>query len=767
MTEFSVIGKSVPRVDAAVKATGEAQYTADLNMPGMLWGKTLQSPVAHARILNIDCSRALRLPGVRAVVTGRDVRGRKHGFNADTRDKFPLESEKVRYIGDEIAAVAAVDLDTAEEAVSLIKVDYEELPAIFDPEEAMKDGAPQLHDHVRNNISAETHMCLGDMEAGFREADLVREDRLETQYVVHGFLEPHAAIGLWDHTGKATLWATLQSPYMAYRVVAWGLGIPLNKLRVVQPFVGGGFGGKNEAFGLYFASLLLSQKTGKPVKVVYTQEDVFLTGRRRHAMILTPKVGMKRDGTITAVQFKMVADGGAYASVGTLSIYIPGGTMTIPLRIPRLQYDAYRVYTNKPYAGALIGHGMPQARLALDAVIDDMAQELGLDPLDVCMKNAVQPGESTVSGFQVTSFGFQDTLRVAGNSIGWREKRSKRRLQDGKLRGVGLGVGPGVIGMKVQGHDGSAAIVEMHEDGTVTLLGGFTDAGQGAETVMAMILAEDLGLAMEDVTVAKLDSQYTPMDPGVFGGRTTFCSGRAVRAAAADVRRQIFEYAAEQLEANPEDLELKDRNVFVKGSPDHNLPLLQVVRGLQYGRGAPIIGRGTASPDVEMIDFKRGVGNMSAAYSGATQAAEVEIDTETGQVKVLKMAVAHDCGRALNPAMVEGQMHGPATSGLAQVLFEDATVEKAHGQVITTSFTDYKMPTALDTFEAIDTFHIESIDPKGPFGAKDAGESAQIGALPAVANAVANALGVRIKTLPLTPEKVLRVLEELPPKILD
>lgn len=761
MTDFSVIGKRVPRVDAVVKATGHAEYTGDLAMPGMLWGKTLQSPVPHARILNIDCSRALRLPGVRAVVTGKDVKGRKYGLMPTTRDKFPLEMEKVRHVGDEIAAVAATDLDIAEEALSLIKVDLEELPAVFNPEQAMADGAPQLHEHAKNNISAETHMRLGDVEEGFREAALVREGRFETQFVVHGFLEPHACIGLWDRTtGKATLWACLQSPYMAYRVVAWGLGIPLNKLRVIQPFIGGGFGGKNEAFGLYFASLLLSEKTGKPVKITYGQEDVFLSGRRRHAMVLTPKIGMKKDGTITAVQFGLVADGGAYASVGTLSIYIPGGTMTIPLRIPRLRYDSYRVYTNKPYAGALIGHGISQARFALDSLIDDMADELGLDPLEVRYKNAVEPGETTISGFKITSFGFKDTLKAAGESIGWEEKRGKPVQQDGLLRGVGFGVGPGVVGMKVQGHDGSAAIIKMNEDGTVNLLGGFTDVGQGAETVMAMIAAEDLGLTVDDVNVSKIDSEHTPMDPGVFGGRTTYCSGRAVRAAAADVRRQLFEFASEKLEANPADLDLRDRKIFVKGSPDRNVPLLDIVRGLQYGLGAPVMGRGTASPEVEMIDFRTGEGNMSAAYSAATQAAEVEVDVETGQIKVLKMAVAHDVGRAINPLMIEGQMHGPATSGLAQVLLEEATVETGRGQVITTSFIDYKMPTVFDTAQTIDTFHIESNDPKGPFGGKDSGESAQIAALPAVANAVSRALGVRMRSLPMTPEKVLKALED-------
>jgi len=761
MEEFSIIGKRVPKVDAVVKATGEARYTGDLVMPGMLWGKVLHSPVPHARILNIDYSRALRLPGVRAVVTGKDSNGEKYGFISYTRDKMPLETDKVRYIGDEVAAVAAIDQDIAEEAVALIKVDYEELPAVFDPIEAMKNGAPQIHDHVKNNLSAETHIRFGDIEQGFKEADIIREDTFDTQYIMHGFIEPPAAVGLWDHSGKATLWAAKQSPYITYRHVARGLGIPLSKLRIIQPFVGAGFGGKHEPFGLDFACLLLSQKTGgKPVKMVYTQEEVFLVGRRRHAEVLTPRIGMKKDGTITAVQWHMVADGGAYSSVGALSIYIPGATMTFPLRIPHVKYDSYRAFTNKPFAGALIGHGMPQARFALDSLLDDMAEELGLDPLELRFRNAVKPGEKTVNGFKITTFGFEDTLTAVADSIRWKEKRGKQKQVDGKVRGVGLGVSPGVVGNKLGGHDGSAAVIKMNEDGTVSLIGGFTDIGQGAETVMAMMVAEDLGLTMDEINVSKVDSELTPMDPGTFGSRTTFCSGRAVRAATADARRQLFAHAAEKLEANPADLDLRDRKIFVKGTPDRSMPLLQVIRELQYGRGTPIIGRGTASPDTDFVDFRVGIGNMSAAYSAGTQGAEVEIDTETGQIHVVKMANAHDCGRALHPGMVEGQQEGTATSGLAQVLFEDVGVETGCGGVLPTNFTDYKMPTAFDTFDKIDCFHIETNDPKGPFGAKDAGEAAQIAALPAIANAVADALGLRMKSLPITPEKVLKALDE-------
>lgn len=754
---YDVIGKPIPRIDANVKATGQAAYAADLVLPGMLWGKALHSPFPHARILNINATRAECLPGVRAVVTGKDaVGGGKYGYLPTTRDKLPFETDKVRYIGDEIAAVAAVDEDIAEEAVSLIEVEYEQLRPVFDPEESLREGAPLVHEHLKSNITAQSHMHFGDVAKGFAESDEIREKSFSTQFVIHGFIEPHAALATWDSAGKATLWASKQSPYISYRHIARGLGIPLGRLRIVQPYVGGGFGGKHEPFGCDFAALLLARKTGRPVKVVYDQGEVFLTGRRRHAMNISIRVGVTRDGTIKAVQLRILADGGAYASVSPLSIYLPGALLPIPLHIENMKYDGVRVYTNKAFAGALIGHAVPQARFALEQMLDIMAEAIGMDPLELRLKNAMGPGDTTVNGFKITTCRFADALRSAAGGIGWSEKRGKSSRDGTRVQGVGMGCNPGLAGTKMGGHDGASAVIKVHEDGTVALLGGFTDSGQGAETVMAMIVAETLGIDVSEVNVAHVDSDVTPMDPGTFGSRTTFCSGQAVLAAATDLKRQFLEYAAATLEARPEDLVLRDHRVYVKGVPDKAMPLQQVVRGLYYGRGRPILATGTATAGMDMPDYGTGIGNLSPAYSSGAQAVEVEVDTETGQVGVLKMAIAHDCGQAINPLQLDGQKHGPAVSGLAQVLFENIPIDR--GLPMVTSFLDYGMPSALDVAPDVETAHFDTPDPVGPYGAKDAGEGAQIAVLPAVANAVYDAVGVRITDLPITPERILEGL---------
>ena len=756
--EYAVIGKPAPRIDGEVKATGRASYAADLILPGMLWAKVLHSPHPHARIVHIDTSRAERLPGVRAVVTGRDVvGGDKYGFLPTTRDELPFETEKVRYVGDEVAAVAAVDVDIAEEAVNLIRVEYELLKPVFDPEEAMRADAPLIHEHLKNNITAQSHMHFGDVEKGFAESAEVREDKFSTQFTVHGFIEPHAAVATWDSAG-ATLWASKQSPYISYRHISRGLGIPLGKLRIIQPYVGGGFGGKHEPFGTDFAALVLAKKTGKPVKAVFDQEEVFLTGRRRHAMTLKIKMGVSSQGKIKAVQLYILADGGAYASVSPLSVYLPGAMLPIPLHLENMKYDGYRVYTNKAYAGALIGHAVPQARFAFEQMVDVMAEAIGMDPLELRVRNAIQPGDTSVNGFKITTCRFTDALLTAAEAVGWHEKRGKHFAHGTKVRGVGIGCNPGLAGTRMGGHDGASAVLKVFEDGTVSLLGGFTDSGQGADTVMAMIVAETLGMDLAEIKVAHVDSDYTPMDPGTFGSRTTFCSGHAVLAAANDLRRQFLDFASEKLEANPDDLELREHKVFVRGTPDRGLPLLQVIRGIYYGQGKPILATGATSVGGDMPDYEGGVGNVSPAYSSGAQAVEVEVDTQTGQVSVINMAIAHDCGQPINPLLLEGQKHGPAVSGLAQVLYENIPLDK--GLPMVTNFLDYGMPTALDVSKDVKTFHFDTPDPRGPYGAKDAGEGAQIAALPAIANAIYDAIGVRITELPITPGRVLDALEQ-------
>lgn len=758
MKEHRVVGKPLPKGDATVKATGDAKFAADLSLPGMLWGKVLRSPYPHARILNIDTSRAERLPGVRGMVTGKDFPGIKYGFLPTTRDQYPLCRDKVRYIGDEVAAVAAIDKDIAEEAIDLIEVEYEELPAVFDPEEAMLDGAPQLHDHVKNNVSVETHMNFGDVEQAFRDAYLIREDRFVTQSIIHGFIEPHATMAYWDASGKLTLWGSKQSPYIVYRNLARGLGISPSMVRLISPYVGGGFGGKHEPIALDFAAAMLSKKTGRPVKIVYDQEEVFVAGRRRHAMVIQIKTGVKKDGTITGVECKLIADGGAYASVGALSIYLAGAFIALPFRVPNMKYDAYRAYTNKPFAGALRGHCMPQMRFAADQQLEMLGEELGIDPLEIRLRNATKPGDVTCNGFVVTSCGLTESLQRTAELIDWKERRGKRVQEGSKMRGIGIACNSQSTGSRMGGHNASSAVIKVHEDGAVTLLTGATDVGQGSDTVLAQIVAEELGLNYDEVRVSQNDTEITPIDPGTYGSRVTFTSGNAAIAAAADVRQQIFSFAAEKLEVNPRDLEIGDHRIYVKGSPERGISWLEAVRHSFYSKDTPLIGRGTATPGTGMVDLLTGEGNLSAAYSFGTQAAEVEVDTETGHVKILKMVVCHDSGYPINPLLVEGQQDGSVVSGQAQVLYEELPTDK--GLMMATSFHTYGMPSAVDAPEYISTEHITSIDPNGPYGAKESGEGTQISTLPAIANAIYDAIGVRIKELPITPDKILKALEQ-------
>ena len=754
MEEYSVVGKSLPRIDALEKVTGQARYGADMALPGMLYGKVLRSPFPHARILNIDTSRAERLPGVRAIVTGKDLPGKKVGFIPATRDLPPLAWDKVRFIGEGVAGVAAIDEDIAWEALDLIKVEYEPLEAVFDPIKAMEPGAPRIHDHVENNISFKSVMSFGDIEQAFKEADHIREDTFVTQPMTHGFIEPHAILATYDSTGKLTLYGNKQSPYIVYRQVAMGLDIPLSKVRIVQTHVGGGFGGKHEPYYLDFAAALLAKKTGRPVKIVDTQEEVIIAGRQRHPMTMQVKTAMKKDGTILGCYVNNIADGGAYSSVGALSLSIPGLVMSLPYRLPNMKYEGYRVYTNKPFCGALRGHCIPQFRFAVESQLDMIAHDLGIDQVEIRLKNAVKPDEVTVSGLKVTTCQLDRCIKEAASSVNWWERKNNLP----PYRGIGYACGALASGARLMGHSASSAMIKVHEDGAVTLLTGSTDVGQGSNTVLSQILAEELGIALDDVRVSLVDSEITPIDPGTFGARVTFCSGNAVKVAAQDAKRQLLEVAAEALEANPEDIVFRNRQVFVKGSPDRGMPFVQLVRMAQYQKATPIMGRGVYTPDLAVPDFLTGKGNMSLAYTFAAQVAEVEVDPETGKVKIHKMTFSHDCGFAINPMSVEGQLEGGLTMMLGQAFYED--IIRDNGQTLNPNFLDYKMPTVMDTPLEVVPLLVEGPDPEGPYGAKEAGEGTTVGTIPAITNAIYHAAGIRIKELPITPEAILKALAE-------
>ena len=755
--EYVNIGKRLPRIDGIAKATGEAKFAGDLSLVGMLRGKILRSPYPHARLLHINTDKAKSLSGVRAVVTGKDTVGFKAGGISATGDEPYLALDKVRFIGDAVAAVAAIDEETAEEALDLIEVEYQKLPAVVDPEAAMNEDAPLIHDHAPRNISFKTELSYGDVDKAFKECDYVREDRFETAPIRHGFIEPHAALASWDHSGRLSFWGSKQSPYFTYRNMSKAFNIPLSRIRVVQPYIGGGFGGKNEMFNVDFCAALLSQKTGRPVKIVVSQEEVLYAYRQRHPTIIDLKTGLRKDGTLMAINAHIIADGGAYLGIGALSLYLMCAFFCIPYRLPNMRAKGYRVYTNTQPSCAMRGHGVPQSRFAAEVQLDIAAKEMGLDPIDIRLKNALKPGETTPNGFKITSCGLEESITESKRTMTrWIEERPKGGNRK-KKSGIGLGCYGYVCGPRMAGHNTAGAVIKVHEDGGISLFTGSTDVGQGSDTVLSQIAAEVLGVHLADIRYGMVDSDITPLDPGTFGSRVTFITGNAVRVAAEDVRSQLAQVAAHTLEANPNDIVFKDGRVYVSGSPDRSMPFSKLVKIAQYsGTGKTIIGRGYWAPEgLEVPNFETGRGNMSAAYSFGTQVAEVEVDTDTGMIKVTRMAMIHDCGQPINEMLVEGQLEGSAIGGVGHTLTEE--IIRKEGQTMNASLLEYRMPTSLDACR-METHHTETRDDLGPFGAKESGEGIQVAVVPAIVNAIYDAIGVPFKRIPVTPDVVLKAL---------
>ncbi|MBM4326389.1 MAG: 4-hydroxybenzoyl-CoA reductase [Deltaproteobacteria bacterium] len=754
--QFSVVGRRLPMLDAAAKVNGSAQFTDDLMLPGMLHGKILRSRLPHAKILNVDVSKAARLRGVKGVVTGAEIPDRQYGIVPKARDEYALAKGKVRYIGDEIAAVCAIDQEIAEEAVELIEVDYEELPSVFDPLDAIKEGAPIIHEGVANNTSFAIRKEFGDVEGAFAASHLVSEDSFYSQPVNHAPLEPHSAVAQHDPIrGQVVLWSSTQIPFFLRRNLAATLQIPESRVRVIKPKVGGGFGQKIDMFAKDFCAAWFAMKLGKPVKFTYERDEVFIGTRQRHPMYLKVKTGMTKDGKILGQQFLAYADGGAYNSTAPTMMALSCFFLMVPYHVPNLLYEGYHVYTNKPVGGAMRGHGIPQARFAVERQLDMMAERLNLDPAEIRWKNSIKAGEPHPGGFVINTCGFAESVRAAAKAIGWKEKRGK--LPFG--RGVGLGGASFPSGVTNMSHISSGAVVQVGQDASVNVLTGAADIGQGAETVIAQIVAEVLGVSLDDVRVTAADTGATPLDPGTFGSGVTVRAGNAARIAAESVKKRLFECVADELEANPEDLVAKDGVIFVTGSPEINIPFAKALKAYQYkDLPMPLVGRASWMADTsEPTTLFNQPGNFSPSYSFMTQAAEVEVDTKTGKVKVIKMATAHDCGRPINPMLVEGQLEGSIAGGMGQALYENVITEK--GQVMNPSFLDYGFPTTLEVPE-MESIDIETDDPVGPFGAKEAGEGTQLSPAPAIVNAIYDAIGVHFNELPVTPERILKALEE-------
>jgi 4-hydroxybenzoyl-CoA reductase subunit alpha len=764
MDKYSVIGKRVPRIDSREKVMGQAKFAADYSLPGMLWCKVARSPFAHARILNIDTSKAEKLPGVQAVITGKDFGGWTWGFMATTRDESPLAVDKVRYLYEGVAAVAAIDEETAEAACELIKVEYEELPGVFDPEEAMKEGAPVIHAYRPNNVSVEYHWDFGDVDKAFGDSYLVREDRFETGKVLTGFLEPPASLAYYDPSGHITVWPAKQSPYFHYRHLAACFNLPLSRVRVIQPFIGGGFGGtKNDSVAGDFAVVMLSKKAGKPVKYVYTMDEVLTTCRRRHNMIIDNTMGMTRDGLITGVWSRVIGNGGAYTAIGPLTMYLTGSGTTLPYKLPNYRYDAWRVFTNNAVSAAMRGHGFTHTRFACDMQMAMMAEELGIDPVEIRMRNGVdnpEPGETyvTVNGIDIKTCGLKEAIKAVSEDALWKEKETKPKRKGPVAYGVGLSGTTYQGGARQLGHQACAAIIRVCEDGTVNLLTGATDCGQGSDTVLAMIAAEELGVKYEDIDIKRVDSAYTPVDPGSYGSRVTLLAGQATQLAARDAKKQLLDALGRTWGVKAEEIEARNGSAFLKNNPDKRISFEKLAKIACYeGSGSVILGKGHSAYGLGQIDFNSGIGNGGTSYSFTAQAVRLGVDMETGKIDVTDFTIAHDAGVPLHPISVESQVEGGAVQGLSQAVYEEFIMEA--GTTHNSTLVDYKMPRSTDVPD-IKVINIITNDPDGPFGAKEASEGSIVSTPPAVFEALHDATGVWFTSQPVTPERIVKALKE-------
>jgi 4-hydroxybenzoyl-CoA reductase alpha subunit len=750
------IGQPQPRIDGMEKATGEAKYTADLKMPRMLIGKLLGSPYPHAKILNIDFGKALSLPGVKAVVTGADLRGQKYGPFRSRRDETGLARDKVRYIGDPVAAVAAVAEETALEAIELIKIEYEELPAVFDADEAMQEGAPLIHEEYERNICAYRNFNFGDVEEGFNSSYHIREDHFFSQGLSHAVLEPRAALAHFDTSGKLTVWTGTQSPYGVRQDLSLALGLPASKIRVIKPFVGGGFGGKGDLMAHEVAASLLAMKARQPVKIGLTREEEISITRLRNPMSISAKTGVSKEGIILAQYLKCVANGGAYASTSVMLTYNSGLTCLIPYRISNFKYDGYMIYTNRAVSGAMRGHGANQPRFAVECQLDMIADDIGMDPAELRLRNATQKGDTSINGLVFNSCELSRAIQEVTKASGWEQKRGRKDTN----RGVGIACGGFVCGARGGSHTASACFIQVNEEGGVVLSTGSSDIGQGSETTLAQIVAEELGLSPSDVTVISGDTETTPIDPGTFSSRVTFYAGNAAMQAAREVKRSLAEMAAKFMETTAEDIEFRDHKVFGKYAPDKTVAFKNLAQmAISFGHGSSIIGKGQWAPqNTQFPDKITRFGNVSGAYSFAAQVAEVEVDTETGEVKLIKVTIADDCGRVINILGAEGQAEGSVSMGQGHALLENILFGD-RGQIMNPSFLEYKIPTALDMAD-VSFLEAGFPDPLGPYGAKEIGEGLIISTVPAIINAIYDAVGVRITELPARPEKILEGLRK-------
>jgi 4-hydroxybenzoyl-CoA reductase alpha subunit len=751
MKKYNVINTPVHNIDGIAKVTGRARYTFDVYLPHMLYGKILRSPHAHAKILNISVSKALSLPGVKAVVTGQDTLGIKQGIwrrYKELCDEEILARDKVRYIGEPVAAVAAIDEDTAEEALDLIEVEYEPLPAVFEQLEAIKEGAPLIHEHAERNINVTRHIEWGDVDEAFRAADYIREDWFRCSSQAHMCMETHCAVASFTPEGRLTVYTSTQSHYYIQVLLAWVLGMRENDVRVISRYTGGGFGSKFELDSAQFCSSLLSMKVCRPVKIVLSREEEFMATKRRTPMFYYLRSGIKKDGSFLAKEARVFTEGGAYTAMGATALYLTGFFQAFPYVWPSYRYDGYRVYTNTAPTSAMRGFGAPQAIFCAETQIDLIADELGINPIELRRKNAMYPGYEVPGQAYIQSCGLNQCLDKV-------EEWIKSRGELPPNRGIGIAaygfMSGGIFNWFDTPYAFSSAVIQINIDGKVDLYVGSQDMGQGSNTTMTMICAEELGVRVEDIRLHMGDTENCPVDLGAWGSRETLMQGNAVRMAASDAKRQLLEFASAKLSPNiVYDMDIKDRWIHLIARPERGLSYFDVVKEAIRGKdGQPVIARGHYTPHRK--------GMISPAYSFGVQAVEAEVNPDTGKISLRNCVTAHDCGQVINPLGVKGQLEGAIAMAAGYGFTEDLPMDE--GKILNPNLVDYKI---LRTTEMPETnvFEVETYEPEGPFGAKEAGEGLTNPTAGALGNAVYHATGISIKGLPITPEKVLAALKE-------
>ncbi|MCB9741509.1 MAG: molybdopterin-dependent oxidoreductase [Alphaproteobacteria bacterium] len=760
---FQVIGARGRKADSIAKATGEALYADDLTLPRMLHGKILRSPHAHARVRGVDTSKAEALPGVVAVMTGAELPA-AYCIIPWTRDEHALAVDKVRYVGDGVAAVAAVDEDTALKALDLIVVDYELLPAAVEPAQALAEGAPLIHERDWKDRARTDNVCktvaleFGEVDEKLGAAAARVADTWFFEGTTHAPIEPHCALATWSADGQLTLWSATQVPHYLHRELAMVLEVPQSKIRVIQPALGGAFGGKSEPFDLEFCAAHLSRKAGRPVKILYTREEVFYAHRGRHPMEMKMTLAADAEGKLTAVDSDIVIDGGAYHSFGMITAYYSGQLLTGPVDFETYRFRSRRVYTNKPCCGPKRGHGSVQPRFAFECALDELAEQLDMDPMEIRRRNAMRSGQETVNGQLLPSTGLLECLDSVERASGWRERWHK--LPYGRGLGVACSMYISGTAYPIYPNKMPQSGVQLRADrsGKITVFCGASDIGQGSDGMLAYVIAEETGVLPDDILVVSSDTDLTPVDLGAYSSRVTYMCGVAAKEAGASMGQRMRAAVAKAWEIPVEQVGVALGFYFDKAAPERQMGAQEVLQRAEAAEGTPLAAVGGYRTREVGGKYRGGTIGASPAYSTTAHVAEVSVDAETGIVSVEKVWAAHDCGRALNPTLVEGQIEGSVYMGYAEALME-AQVFREDGLHVGPNLLDYRIPTSVETPELIAKI-VETLDPGGPYGAKEAGEGPLHPIIPAIANAIWDAVGIRLRRIPFTPERVLTAMAD-------